>query len=221
MATIDAAPAPAPAPVGPEVGPPTAPTTPAPGTPGATPPILAAAVQIPELEEMKRSASFWQSNLPIYAGEEQGKADRWDLIAGVLSILTGLAIWGTIAGDTGVLSQAAVGAVAFIAGVSAFMPTWGHYSDRALRAAGLGTKYGQAYGVTHRTILAAVAGSPAADGLAEQAHILFDEAYKEKGECTFLVELQERRNEERAAYTAAHPGQPVTTASSALAIGHP
>lgn len=198
MDTIDVPPAP-------QVGTPAAPTAPTPGTPSTTPPILAAAAQIDELEEMKRSASFWQSNLPIYAGEEQGKADRWDLIAGVLAIVTSLAIWGTIAADTGVLSQAAVGAVAFIAGIAAFMPKWGKYSDRALKAAGLGTKYGQAYGVIQRTILAAKAGSPAADGLAEQAHILFGDAYKEKGECTFLNDLQEKRNEEKDAWAAAHP----------------
>ena len=92
------------------------------------------------------SANFWAPKLNVYSADMQDLADRYAIIASLISAVTGLAAWGTIAASTKWWGQVLVGVMAFAAAVVAVIPKVRGYSDCALKAASLATEYGQVLG---------------------------------------------------------------------------
>ncbi len=90
------------------------------------------------------SAEFWAAKLNVFSADMQDLADRYAIIASLISTVTGLAVWGTIAASR--WGQVLVGLMAFAAAAVAVIPKVRGYSECALKAAPLATEYGQVLG---------------------------------------------------------------------------
>jgi hypothetical protein len=93
------------------------------------------------IEECKVSAKFWASEIELYAERMRGRADRYAVISALLSALTGLGVWSTLATSTQWPAVFAVSLVALIAAAVAIIPQIKGYGKCAEIAASLGPRY--------------------------------------------------------------------------------
>lgn len=98
------------------------------------------------LRKCLASAGYWVIALPTYADRMQALADRWALAAGMLAILTGLAVWTKVAESGSVWAEAVVAAAAVLAGVFALVPRIKNYGELAGSARELGAQAKHLYG---------------------------------------------------------------------------
>jgi hypothetical protein len=97
------------------------------------------------------SARFWTATLPHYADREQKWADVFGLVAGLVSALTGLAIWPVLATGNATSSQLTPGAIvisvaAMVAAVAALVPRVMNFAEMAGQARELASRYGAVLG---------------------------------------------------------------------------
>lgn len=106
---------------------------------------------LPESEARVRecldSASYWSVALPRYANRMQNAADVWAYVAGILAIVTGLAVWTTVADSTSIWAQAAVTVVALMTGICALVPRVRNYAEMAGAARELAPRIQHSYGL--------------------------------------------------------------------------
>jgi hypothetical protein len=92
------------------------------------------------------SARLWTTRLGPYSAKMQAMADRYAIVAALISVITGLTAWGSIAGSPKLWAQVLVGLMAFAAAAAAVIPRITGYSDCAVKAAPLSTEYGKVLG---------------------------------------------------------------------------
>ena len=92
------------------------------------------------------SARFWVRELPVYADRQQRLADGWALAAGVLSAVTGLAIFPILTDAATDLDKLVVAAGALLASVFALVPRVMNYAENAGAARELASRYGSVLG---------------------------------------------------------------------------
>jgi hypothetical protein len=73
-------------------------------------------------------------------------ADRWAIAASILGLITGLAVWATVAQSTTLWAQAAVTAVALATGICGVIPRIRNYGEMAGSARGLIPRYARSSG---------------------------------------------------------------------------
>lgn len=95
---------------------------------------------------LRSDAAFWASALPKYAAGMQRLADRYAIASGMLSAVTGLGIWATIAASADARVQYLVSAVAFVAAVLALVPKQMGYADCASNCFDIAATYGKVEG---------------------------------------------------------------------------
>ncbi len=98
------------------------------------------------LMESIESARFWANHLNSYSDKMQTLADRYAITASLISTITGLAAWGSIAASPKLWAQVLVGVMAFAAAVVAVIPKVRGYGECAVKAAPLSTEYGKVLG---------------------------------------------------------------------------
>lgn len=103
-------------------------------------------ISTPRLEECLESAAFWTERLPRYASTQQTKADCWAIAAGVLSAITGLAVWPTFDADSDTAVQLVVSAGAFLTALCVLVPRVKNYAEHAGDARQLTTQYAEVKG---------------------------------------------------------------------------
>lgn len=103
-------------------------------------------ISVPRLRKCLVSASYWVIALPKYGDRMQALADRWALAAGVLAILTGLAVWTKLAESASVWAETVVAVAAVLAGVFALVPRIKNYGELAGSARELGAQAKHHYG---------------------------------------------------------------------------
>ncbi|HWR16690.1 MAG TPA: hypothetical protein VN577_17830 [Terriglobales bacterium] len=99
------------------------------------------------------SAGYWANHLNLYAEKMQVRADRYTIVASLISVVTGLSAWGAIAAKTGWWAQALVGVMAFAAAAVSVIPKVRGYGECAIKAAPLATEYGAALGMLEDAVL--------------------------------------------------------------------
>lgn len=150
------------------------------------------------LKECLESAGFWANHLNLYSDSMQALADRYAISASLISAVTGLGAWGTIAASTKWWGQAAVGVMAFAAAGAAVIPKVRGYSDCALKAAPLSTEYGKVLGTLEDALNELRSGNPNAQTHAREAIAAFEDAKRKKDALKpFPRQLQEEIDEQR------------------------
>jgi len=97
------------------------------------------------------SARFWTQTLTHYADREQKWADIFGLVSGIISALTGLAIWPVLTTSDGTASALTPGAIvlslsAMVAAVAALVPRVMNFAEMAGQARELAGRYGSVLG---------------------------------------------------------------------------
>lgn len=121
------------------------------------------------------SARLWTTRIGPYSAKMQAIADRYTISASLISTITGLAAWGTIAGSPKLWAQILVGLMAFAAAAAAVIPKVIGYSDCAVNAAPLSTEYGKVLGKLLNALDELLAGAPNAQTHSQAAIDEFDE----------------------------------------------
>lgn len=93
------------------------------------------------------SASYWSVALPSYANRMQNAADLWASLAGILAVVTGLAVWTTVANSTSLWAQALVTFIALASGICALVPRIRNYAEMAGAARELTPRIQHSYGL--------------------------------------------------------------------------
>ena len=137
-------------------------------------------ITVAQLEECIESARFWAGNLSSYADTMQGLADRYTIAASLISTITGLGVWGTIAASTKWWGQGAVSIMAFAAAGAAVIPKVRGYSECALNAAPLATEYGKVLGILEGALSELQSGNPNAQTHSRDAIGKFDDVRAKK-----------------------------------------
>jgi hypothetical protein len=132
------------------------------------------------LLECRVSADFWANHLGLYSDSMQVRADRYAIMTSLMSAVTGLGAWGTIAASTAWWGQAAVGVMAFAAAAVAVIPKVRGYSDCALKAAPLATEYGHVLGDLADALAELRSGNADAQSHSRLAVDTFDAVKKKK-----------------------------------------
>jgi len=96
--------------------------------------------------ECEESARFWTTAIGPYAHRMRKRADNYAIIAALLSTLTGLGVWSTLAASTQWPAVLAVSIVALIAAAVTVVPQIKGYAACAEAVAGLGPRYGHVLG---------------------------------------------------------------------------
>ena len=157
------------------------------------------------LKECIESAGFWASHLNLYSDSMQVLADRYAIITSLISAVTGLGAWGTIAASTKWWGQAVVGVMAFAAAGMAVIPKVRGYSECALKAAPLSTEYGSVLGGLEDALSELQSGNQNAQTHSREAIAAFEDAKKKKDALKpFPTELQKEIDAQRKA--AGKPG---------------
>lgn len=104
------------------------------------------ATAVSDVQACLDSALFWVEALPRYANKMQEIADRWAIASSVLGLVSGLAIWATLAQSTTFWAQAIVTGVAFATGVCGVIPRIRNYGEMAGSARGLIPRYARSSG---------------------------------------------------------------------------
>lgn len=114
-------------------------------------------------------AAFWTNRLPRYAAGMLSRADRYAVLAGTLSAVTGLSIWGTVAASADPRAQIAVGFVGLAAAVVALIPKTCGFADCAQNAFDIDADYAKVEGGLIVALQGLQAGQPGAMQAAEAA----------------------------------------------------
>ncbi|MFI5387675.1 MAG: hypothetical protein ACHQ50_16320 [Fimbriimonadales bacterium] len=127
-------------------------------------------------------------------------ADRYAISTSLISIVTGLGAWGTIAASTQWWGQAVVGLMAFAAAGMAVIPKVRGYSDCAIKASPLSTDYGRVLGDLEDALGELQSSNPNAQAHAREAVAAFEDIRTKKNALKpFPSELQKRIDDKRAA----------------------
>lgn len=120
------------------------------------------------------SAEFWATHINVYGDRMQDLADRYAISASLISTLTGLSVWGTIAASTEWWGQAAVSLMAFFAAAAAIVPKIRGYAECAFRAVPLAAEYGRVLGELRDALGELKAGNHCAQAHAQSAITAFE-----------------------------------------------
>lgn len=152
-------------------------------------------ISVERVKECKASAKFWTESLGSYAAKMDRRSDTYAIISVILSSLTGLAVWSTLAASTEVYAVAIVSAVAFTSAVVAAIPTIRGYSDCAKASRSLSTDYGDIYGDLCDALEALSSDKPSVHHEAQQTVALFEQIRERKQMLKpFPAKLQALRN---------------------------
>jgi hypothetical protein len=146
--------------------------------PPATPELPT--VSQPRVEECERSARFWALELAPWADEMSALADRYAIVAAILSALSGLAVWPVIEGLPGLKGRIIVSVVALASSVSILIPKIRGYAECAKSAFSIGERYGDVLGALVDAREKFVAKDPNAPMLGRLAVEKFQEVRKAK-----------------------------------------
>ena len=150
------------------------------------------------LTECIVSAEFWATHLNLYSANMQALADRYAIITSLISAVTGLGAWGTIAASTKWWGQAVVGVMAFAAAIVALIPKQRGYGECALKAAPLSTEYGRVLGPLRNAQAELKSGNPNAQTHSQEAIAAFNDVRQKKNDLKpFPSELQKEIDELR------------------------
>jgi hypothetical protein len=105
------------------------------------PPVTAERVS-----ECFKSAVFWADRLPRYANWMQRRADFWAVFAGIVTAVTGLAIWPVLGDSPSTTDKLIVSAGALLGALCALVPRVMNYGERAGAARELTSRYGAVLG---------------------------------------------------------------------------
>jgi len=144
------------------------------------------------------SAAFWATHLNLYADSMYALADKYAITTSLISVVTGLGAWGTIAASTKWWGQAVVGVMAFAAAAVGVIPKVRGYGECALKAAPLSTEYGTVLGVLEDALSELHSGHQNAQTHSREAIAAFN-AVKEKKDALkpFPGELAKELEEKR------------------------
>ena len=104
------------------------------------------------VEQCYTSAGYWARALPLYADHEQWKADVCSLVAGIITALTGLAIWPLVTGVSDnkvtVVNPGTLlfSGAALLAAIVALLPRIYNFGEMAGHARELASSYGSLVG---------------------------------------------------------------------------
>lgn len=107
-------------------------------------------VAVSDIQACLDSALYWVGALPRYANRMQLTADVFAIVAAVLGVVTGLAIWGTVAESDTYQAQFLVTGVALLAGICAVVPRILNFGEMAGSARGLIARYARSAGELRR-----------------------------------------------------------------------
>lgn len=149
-------------------------------------------VSIPTLEGCRLSAEFWAGHIGSFADKMQSRADQFAIAAALLSTITGLSAWGSIAASAALWAQLVVGFMAIAAAVASIVPKVRKYAECAFKAAPLASEYGRSLGELQDAIEAIKSQAPNAQAQAAQALKAFYDTKKKKDTLVpFPRELEE------------------------------
>lgn len=89
------------------------------------------------------SSLFWSEHLARYGARMRKRSNIYAVAAAVVSTITGATIWTTFSKSPETWAQILVGAIAVLAAVLALIPKLWGYSDCAINAPAIGSKYGK------------------------------------------------------------------------------
>jgi len=145
--------------------------------------------------ECIESAAFWAPNLLLYSASMQGLDDQYAIITSLISVVTGLGAWGTIAASTKWWGQAVVGVMAFAAAFVGVIPKQMHYGECALKAAALSTEYGKLLEPLRNALAELKSANPSAQTHSHDAIAAFNDIRNKKnGLKPFPKDLEKRRH---------------------------
>ena len=144
------------------------------------------------------SATHWADQLPVFANRMQRLADRYAILAAILSAITGLAAWGAIAQSGSGWARGLAALVGLTAAVVGIVPRVKNYAEAASKSRELASQYGSIKG----RLLDAQAwlGHGASDVVLRQLVADFESVKKSKDLLVpYPAEAQAARNEQKAA----------------------
>ena len=151
------------------------------------------------VRECEVSARFWATEIGLYAERMRKRADRYAIISALLSTLTGLGVWSTLAASTQWPAVLVVSLVALAAAAVAVIPQVRGYGECAEAAASLGPRYGHVLGELRDALDMLHGGHPDGPSLARQAVKEFEEVKAAKDALRpYPADLQEKINAMRA-----------------------
>jgi len=151
------------------------------------------------VRECEVSARFWAAEIGLYAQDMRKLADRYAIISALLSALTGLGVWSTLAASTQWPAVLVVSLVALAAAAVAVIPQVKGYGACAEAAASLGPRYGHVLGELNDALDRLHGGHSDGPSLALQAVKEFEEVKAAKDTLRpYPVKLQEKINAIRA-----------------------
>jgi hypothetical protein len=133
-----------------------------------------------ELKADTVSAEFWTTHINLYSEKMQRLADRYAIAASLISTITGLAVWGTIASSTKWWGQALVCVMAFAAAAVALIPKIRRYNECAVNSLPLSSEYADSLGALHTALEEIHNGSPDAQKDSREAVDKFKDTKKKK-----------------------------------------
>jgi hypothetical protein len=152
-------------------------------------------VSEPRLQECETSASFWATEIGRYADLMRKRADNYSIASALLSALTGLGVWSTLAASTQWPVVLLVSLVALVAAAVAAIPRIKGYGECAQAAALLGPRYGHAVGELRDVLGMLQSRNPDAGARAAQAVKEFEDVRAAKEALKpYPAELQRRIN---------------------------
>jgi hypothetical protein len=145
------------------------------------------------------SAEFWSTEIGPYAEDMRKRADFYAISSVVLSTITGLGVWSTLAGSTHWPAVLLVSLVALASAAVAAIPQIKGYGRCAEAAASLGPRYGHVLGELEDALAMLRNGHPDGSARASQALKEFEEVRTAKQNLRpFPVGPQEKLNDLRA-----------------------
>ena len=155
-------------------------------------------VTIDDVRNAVTSAQFWAEHINLYSNEMQTLADKYAIAASLLSTITGLAAWGTIAASTKWWGQVLVGLMAFAAAAVAIIPKFRHYNECAVSSEPLAGEYAECLGPLRDAEVKFPWSAPSAKEQASEALLRFQAVKQKKDRLRpFPVELQRQINSMR------------------------
>jgi hypothetical protein len=150
--------------------------------------------------ECEESARFWTTAIGPYAHRMRKRADNYAITAALLSTLTGLGVWSTLAASTRWPAVLAVSIVALIAAAVTVIPQIKGYAACAEAAAALGPRYGHVLGELIDALEMLDRGHPDGPYCVRQAVKEFEEVRTDKQALKpYPADLQKEIDERRAA----------------------
>jgi hypothetical protein len=98
------------------------------------------------VEECLDSAKFWTDEIGGYGQRMRERADFYAILSAILSAVTSLGVWSTVAASTRPIAIVAVSSIGVLAAVVAIIPTIKGYGGCAEKAAALAPEYAHVKG---------------------------------------------------------------------------